>query len=159
MTLQRDSLGHFIKGHAGYRNSANFVKADSRLIGNKFAEGNAPNSTSFKKGVSGSPDTQFKSGEHPSIDTEFKKGSFGGKSPTWKGGVYQRKDGYIRVTIKGKSFLQHRYMLKDKLNGDSVVHHIDKNPSNNSIDNLMVFRNNAEHMKHHAKERTHKEYV
>ena len=30
-----------------------------------------------------------------------------------------------------------------------VVHHIDKNTLNNSLDNLMVFRSHAHHMSHH----------
>jgi len=57
-----------------------FKKEDKRLIGNKFALGNKPNQTSFKKG------------EHKSLETEFKKGEMskkqkGQNNSFWKGGV------------------------------------------------------------------------
>lgn len=42
------------------------------------------------------------------------------------------------------------------LEPQEVVHHIDENPSNNSISNLMLFKNNSEHLRHHKKLRAAK---
>lgn len=57
----RDEFGKFIKGHKSFSkkgkrpnfhgNSGSFKKGEERLIGNKFAKGNKPNKTSFKKGL------------------------------------------------------------------------------------------------------------
>ena len=39
------------------------------------------------------------------------------------------------------------------LTSEEVVHHIDENPSNNKLSNLMLFANNAEHIRHHKEVR------
>ena len=136
-----------------------FKKGDIRLLGNKHALGVKPNQTSFKKGEHRSVVTEIKKGEHLNPDGEFKRGQFGKKSLSWKGGIHKRKDGYVRITVEGKRFLHHRHLLKGKITDGQVVHHIDRNPSNNSLDNLVVFPNNAEHMRHHARERLLKQHA
>jgi len=35
------------------------------------------------------------------------------------------------------------------LTEDEVVHHVDGNKSNNKISNLILFKNQSEHIKHH----------
>lgn len=82
----------------------------------------------------------------------WNKGLLGEKNPNWKGGISKRKDGYVRITVDGKRELLHRFLLKDKLKEGNVVHHKDHNPSNNSLENLMVLENQSEHVKY---ERTH----
>lgn len=42
--------------------STAFKKGDPRLIGNQYAKGNKPNTTSFKKGEHHSPSTEFRNG-------------------------------------------------------------------------------------------------
>lgn len=68
----------------------------------------------------------------------------GEESHNWKGGIHKRIDGYVRVNIKGKRFLYHRVLTNAK--DGQVVHHIDHNPSNNSIENLKVFNSQSEHV-------------
>jgi hypothetical protein len=51
-----------------------------------------------------------------------------------------RKDGYV---------MEHRIVMAKQLNRlldrIEVVHHIDHDPSNNNINNLMLFKNNSDH--------------
>jgi len=86
-------------------------------------------------------------GKHPIAWNKDMKGE---ECHNWKGGLHKRKDGYYRINIDGERKLYHRHILdiKDK----SVVHHKDHNPSNNSIDNLMVFNTQADHVKFEAQE-------
>jgi hypothetical protein len=74
----------------------------------------------------------------------------GEKNPNWKGGLHTRADGYVRINIKGKRTLLHRHILANQLKDDNVIHHKDRNPSNNSIDNLEILKNQSEHAKLHA---------
>ena len=57
-----------------------------------------------------------------------------------------RKDGYV---------MEHRLNVAISLNRTlsrvEVVHHIDHNPENNNINNLMLFKNNSEHKKYEFK--------
>jgi len=57
-------------------------------------------------------------------------------------------NGYFRVIIKGNHQYEHRYIMekhiKRKLKKYEVVHHIDGNKQNNSINNLKIF-NKKEH--------------
>lgn len=87
-------------------------------------------------------------GRHP---VAWNKGLTGEKSHNWRGGVHKRGDGYFRINIMGKRELLHRHLLRDKLQQDNVVHHKDKNPSNNSPENLEILPNQAEHARLHGK--------
>lgn len=90
------------------------------------------------------------------------KNKIGKKSNNWKGGFLKNKDGYIYQLSSNhpnKNSLgyvyKHRLIMEKHLGrfltSEEVVHHIDKNPSNNSIKNLMLFPNNGEHRKYHGK--------
>lgn len=74
----------------------------------------------------------------------------GSECPNWKGGRYNHK-GYIMITLDRKSpfypmvnqsgtILEHRLVMAKHLNRcllkTEQVHHIDGNPSNNSVENL-----------------------
>lgn len=84
------------------------------------------------------------------------------KSPRWKGGKKIRSDGYVLVVAPPdhpypsdsshgsiKYILEHRLVMEQHLGRyllpEEVVHHIDENPRNNSIENLQLFANSAEH--------------
>lgn len=76
------------------------------------------------------------------------------KSSGWKGGKYIARDGYVRVHIdKNRYALEHRQVMEKhigrKLRRDEVIHHIDKDTTNNSIENLMVL-NPTQHSQLHA---------
>lgn len=86
-------------------------------------------------------------------------------APTWKGGRKIRRDGYVLVVApEGHPYpadtheasnlayiLEHRLVMEKHLgrylDPEEVVHHKDKNPSNNSLDNLELFANQEEHMR------------
>lgn len=65
----------------------------------------------------------------------------------WKGGVRKRPDGYLRYS---DDRYVHRVVMEKHLgrplNTDEHIHHIDGNPENNDIINLMIVTN-REHRK------------
>ena len=86
-------------------------------------------------------------GSHP---IAWNVGIRGEECHNWKGGIHSRKDGYIRINVGGERQLLHRYLLKDKLSEENVVHHIDGNPSNNLIENLEILDNQSNHARIHS---------
>ncbi len=84
----------------------------------------------------------------------------GKENMSWKGGRQKTKMGYICVPspehpLKDKHgcVFEHRLIMENylgrTLNKKEVVHHINKNPQDNRIVNLMLFKNNSEHMRYH----------
>ena len=83
--------------------------------------------------------------------------------PNWKGGRCIQKcrnTSYVRIYTPEHPMANNGYVFEHILvveadwgyplpNG-SVVHHIDGNGLNNEISNLMVFGNNADHLRFHA---------
>jgi hypothetical protein len=61
--------------------------------------------------------------------------------------------GYWKISVGNKDVRYHRYIMEQflgrKLDKEEVVHHKDNNPHNNQINNLCLFKNKTEHMKHH----------
>lgn len=104
--------------------------------------------TPWNKGKELHYDVWNKGKENPQIAME--------KHPMWKGGRTHTAQGYAVVRERTKvSKLEHRHVMElhlgRKLTKEEVVHHIDGNRKNNDISNLMLFENNSEHIKHHAK--------
>ena len=87
----------------------------------------------------------------------------GSNNPAYNGGRYKDSNGYIVIympyhpygTAK-KTVYEHRYIMECKigryLKEEEVVHHIDGDRSNNRIENLTLFNNQSEHIKHHKGE-------
>lgn len=77
---------------------------------------------------------------------EYRKGE---NHPNWKGGFKIRPDGYIRTT--DDKYI-HRLVMEEHLGRPleswEQVHHIDGNPSNNSIENLRLYGSNSDHRKY-----------
>ena len=77
-------------------------------------------------------------------------------NPNWpnlkKGNPSLTKLGYYRIFKDGERILQHRYIMEQfigrKLTKNERVHHINGIKTDNRIENLELFKNNSEHMKH-----------
>ena len=98
----------------------------------------------------------------------WNKGKLGVESHSWKGGKYIN-NGYICIynpehhhpNHLGKYVFEHRLvmerMLGRYLKPEEVVHHINRNLSDNRIENLMLFPNLSKHLNfHHRKEEMEK---
>ena len=91
---------------------------------------------------------------------KMSKAKIGKDSPKWKGGRVFDVNGYVVIQQRhhfSERKLEHRIIM-EKLIGRSlfkeeVVHHINKNPSDNRPENLILFNNQAEHVKYHKKQR------
>lgn len=82
--------------------------------------------------------------------------------PQWNGGRKITTDGSIAIlnhshphTTQDGYVLEHRLVM-EKIIGrflkpEEVVHHINKNRQDNHPENLILFKNNGEHCKHHKK--------
>lgn len=61
--------------------------------------------------------------------------------------------GYVQIKINNKWYPEHRYIVEKfigrELTEEEVIHHIDKNKQNNSINNLMIFPTQKEHAEFH----------
>ena len=85
----------------------------------------------------------------------------GSGNSNWKGGIKKASHGYIYIkapkhphTIKEGYVYEHILVMEQHLGRylipEEVVHHIDFNPSNNSIENLHLFSNRQAHNDYHA---------
>ena len=92
------------------------------------------------------------------------------KNPAWKGGVtYKRPKGnytgvkYVRcpkeflgMARKDGYIMEHRLVMAQSmgrlLTRTEVVHHEDHNPSNNKIENLVLFATNGEHKRYEGQQ-------
>lgn len=90
------------------------------------------------------------------------KGSTGDKNPSYKGGRRIGSDGYYLLYspnhphCDSQKYVREHRLIMEKIIGryltkEEVVHHINGNKLDNRADNLMLFYNNSEHVKHHAK--------
>lgn len=66
---------------------------------------------------------------------------FGPEHPSWKGGRYVTKDGYINISVNGKVYREHRYLWEQacgKLPGEYLIHHLNGIKSDNRLENLIA---------------------
>jgi hypothetical protein len=120
------------------------LRDNSYLIGNQFAKGNKPNRASFKKG--NVPWTKGRKGVHHSPATEFKKGQIANnKLPI--GSITKRLEKrktirqFIKIAepniwIEYAKFVWIQYY--GKIPKGFLIHHIDRNPLNDNIENFAL---------------------
>ncbi len=81
-------------------------------------------------------------------------------NPNWKGGRMKISRGYILIKTpthpfryKSNYVLEHRLVMERFLGryllSKEIVHHINKTPGDNRIENLRLFANNGKHIKFH----------
>lgn len=86
----------------------------------------------------------------------------GKNNPNWKGGKRITTQGYVLVYCpthpsaqKNGSVQEHRLVMEEKLGrylkSEEVIHHKNRNRSDNRIINLRLFKNHSEHRKYHEK--------
>lgn len=116
---------------------------------------------SFHRDISGENNPMFGKGLFGAANPMYGKRKEQSKS--WKGGRRTRKDGYVVIRVSddypfpsyesdgAKYALEHRFVMETHLGRfllpEEVVHHINENPSDNRIENLQLFENQAEHVR------------
>ena len=130
---------------------------------------NKKGTTKNFKGVCENCGNEFETYKSPSRSTprfcsikcigESQKGD---NNPSYNGGKYFDSNGYVILFMPDhpncgvkKTVYEHRFVMECKLGRyiteEECVHHIDFNKSNNEPSNLMLFKNNSEHIKFHNK--------
>ena len=108
---------------------------------------------SHYRDLSGENNPMFGKGYLVSGENNSMYGKRAQNSPNWKGGKFKRKDGYFRTNVDGVRILEHRKILMDKgfnLEG-KIVHHKNRDRSDNSIENLLIM-DRVEHINEHRQE-------
>lgn len=82
----------------------------------------------------------------------------GDKHPMWKSGINTTKN-KIFIYSPNHPFQKRNYVLEHRLvmekhlgrflKPNEIIHHINHNPKDNRIENLMLFKNNKEHLRYH----------
>lgn len=126
-----------------------------------------PDNPSFHRDISGAANPMFGRGRFGTDNPMF--GKRGPLCRHWKGGRKTRPDGYVRVIApeghprpcekkaNGSYILEHRLVMERHIGrhllASEVVHHLDENPSNNAIDNLVLLGSQSEHARLHQEKR------
>lgn len=95
---------------------------------------------------------------------EWKKKNLMPSNKEWWNGGTRENNGYIQIFSKGHPYknksnyvMEHRLVMEEHLGRylkpEEVVHHINGNKKDNRLENLMLFKNQAEHTKFHASQR------
>lgn len=167
VTKQRSPAGMKIK-----------PKFCSQQCSGKFKTKNAPGKTMNFKGICENCGVEFKTYRSPSNMKKTKprfcsikcigESQKGKNNPAYNGGRYFDSNGYVVLFMPDhpncgakKTVLEHRFIMECELGRylekEECVHHIDGNKANNNPDNLMLFKNNSEHIKYHKKLRDEKQ--
>lgn len=146
----------------------------SQKCSGEYKSLNAPGKTMNFKGICEQCGKEFHTYRSPSNMKKIKprfcslkclgKSQEGKNNPAYNGGKHKDANGYYVLFMpdhpyssKRKTILEHRFVMECKigryLKPEECVHHIDGNKSNNDPSNLMLFKNNSEHIKHHYNER------
>ncbi len=147
---QKEKISKALKGHPSFMGGYKHSQEIKDRIGKANRERPFNPKCGFQKGHKQIPNSG-----------SFKKGqTSGSKNHKWKGGKYTNWAGYIFVLKPEHPFCnsmgyvrEHRLVMERHIGRyllpKEVVHHIDKNVSNNHISNLMLFLNSVAHLKFH----------
>ena len=102
--------------------------------------------SAIKTGVSLSP-------EHRAKVIKTLRNGGGEKNGNWSGGRWVNENGYVKICLPGRGYVSEHRLVMEKTLGRRLkrsehIHHIDENPSNNSIENLKLV-SPSEHSKIH----------
>jgi len=86
-------------------------------------------------------------------------GKFGKEHSAWKGGVKIANGRYYIYSPEHPCADKNKYIKRSRYNLEAhlkivlpkkvVIHHVDRNKANDSVDNLMIFPDDSSHIKYH----------
>lgn len=141
--MNRDNKGQFVKGHKGYKFWANKKRGETPSIVKE----------KISKSLVGIKRSKI-------VKEKMSSAKVGKNNPSWKGGRMTVKSGHILILQKSHPFcntngrvFEHRLVIEKSigryLTKTEHIHHIDCDPSNNEISNLVI-TSNSENSKAHG---------
>lgn len=89
--------------------------------------------------------------------SEQKEKLVGIHNPNWKGGKTLNGEGRVMIRINGEYIPEHRLIMEKhigrKLESSEIVHHINKDLTDNRIENLELLKDQSEHASIHNRSR------
>lgn len=79
----------------------------------------------------------------------------GERSPYWKGGITKSSRGCLKIRVGDRYVYKHRHIMENhigrQLDPGEVVHHLNKDVTDNRIENLKLYDSQSEHVILHNK--------
>ena len=139
--------GKYYEGRGKYFCSNSCAKKENTF---GFKKGHTP----WNKGL-----TDYLSKQSRKNISEASKKRKGPKNSFWKGGLYRKADGHYMIYAPNHPFNRNNYVrrshliMEKKINRylrpEEIVHHINGNPSDDHLENLMLLKNQSIHLKIH----------